>query len=342
MTIRDEGRRAFSDSSVRQFDLEYFERPETRKLVEPWGTPQRDDYDFKDWTRGVSVELLQAGCIYEYARESTKLRCLLVATRAAQRCSRHEYAKFDHLRARAITGLGNDAFDWLSRFADQLADNTSFRELLSTRRVDVKRSLVECRRLWPAGAITLAIRLGELSKIAPWPWDWRPSPGTSLEYPFPIGENMELLPERRILDGGKESVAIQIHWRDFTNKEIGHEMERFARNHRPKREDCREPSSSGRGPKPTFLKYLKALAVMRIWKRERSQWRRMELIAKTCGYRGCQRESAAYKKRCKEGRAREPMDGTAKSEMSQARGQALKVFKGLFPCLDEQPANNAK
>ena len=46
VTIRGEGRRAFPDSSVTEFGLEYFEHPETRKLVEPWGTPQRDDYDF--------------------------------------------------------------------------------------------------------------------------------------------------------------------------------------------------------------------------------------------------------------------------------------------------------
>jgi hypothetical protein len=36
-----------------------------------------DDYDFR-WIKGASKGLLEAGCIYEYARESRKLRCLLV------------------------------------------------------------------------------------------------------------------------------------------------------------------------------------------------------------------------------------------------------------------------
>ena len=45
--------------------------------VTPWGKVQKDDYDFR-WTNGAAKELLEAGCIYEYARESRKLRCLLV------------------------------------------------------------------------------------------------------------------------------------------------------------------------------------------------------------------------------------------------------------------------
>lgn len=336
--IRGEG---FSDSSKDvQFGLEYFERPEAWEHVKEWGTPQRDDYDFKDWTRGASAELLQAGCIYEYARESNRLRCLLASMReAAQKRSQHKYSSFDLLRARAITRLGENAFDWLSRFVDQLANNTSFRELLSKHRTDVERSLVEGGRLWPAGAITLAIRVGELSKIAPWPWDWRPSPGTSLKYPFPIGENMGLLPQRRILDGGRENFAIQIHWRKSTAKEIGEEMKRFAVNHRPKRKDCKEPIRGGKGPRATLLSCLKALAVMRIWKRERNQWKRMQLIAETCRYANCLSEWAAYKKRCKEGRGHVPMDGNAKTEMSKARKRAWEVFEDLFHDLDEQPAN---
>ena len=150
---------------------------------------------------------------------------------------------------------------------------------------------------------------------------------------------MELLPERRILDGGRESFAIHIDWGGFTNKEIGDAMLRFAVNHRPKREDCKGPGQGGKRAKATIRSYLKSLSAMRIWKREKNQWRRMQLIAETCRYENCQRESAAYKKWRKEGRAHEPMDAIAKTEMSRARGQALKIFEDLFPYLDEQPAN---
>ena len=76
---------------------------------------------------------------------------------------------------------------------------------------------------------------------------------------------------------------------------------------------------------------LKQLAVMRIWKCEPHQWKRLALVAEVCGYRGCKREAAAYKKRCEEGRGDEPMNEAAKVEMSKARGAARTFFQGLFP-----------
>src|SRR6516164_8265582 len=45
----------------------------------PWGEPQKDDYDFFKfcrWTKGATKERLQAGFIYEDAREARKLRGL--------------------------------------------------------------------------------------------------------------------------------------------------------------------------------------------------------------------------------------------------------------------------
>ena len=45
--------------------------------VMPWGKVQKDDYDFR-WTNGAAKQhMLEAGCIYEYSRESLKLRGLL-------------------------------------------------------------------------------------------------------------------------------------------------------------------------------------------------------------------------------------------------------------------------
>lgn len=76
---------------------------------------------------------------------------------------------------------------------------------------------------------------------------------------------------------------------------------------------------------------LNQLAVMRIWKHERNQWKRLKLVAKFCGYKGCIQEADAYEKRCKEGDADEPMGNAAKVEMSRARSEARKSFQGLFP-----------
>jgi len=76
---------------------------------------------------------------------------------------------------------------------------------------------------------------------------------------------------------------------------------------------------------------LKQLAVMRIWKGESHQWKRLKLVAEVCGYRGCKREAAAYKKRCEEGRGDGPMSEAAKVEMSKARGATRTFFQSLFP-----------
>jgi hypothetical protein len=46
--------------------------------VPPWGKLGKDDYDFRDWMEVDDEELLSAGCLYEYARESHFFRCVLV------------------------------------------------------------------------------------------------------------------------------------------------------------------------------------------------------------------------------------------------------------------------
>jgi hypothetical protein len=76
---------------------------------------------------------------------------------------------------------------------------------------------------------------------------------------------------------------------------------------------------------------LRNVAVMRIRKNERNQWKRLKLVAEFCGYKGCIREAAAYKKRCKEGRGDEPMSKAAKVEMSSAQANARAFFHELFP-----------
>src|SRR5438874_2170885 len=45
--------------------------------LKAWGELQEDDYDFHSWAKGASKNCLSAGAVYEYARESRKLRCLL-------------------------------------------------------------------------------------------------------------------------------------------------------------------------------------------------------------------------------------------------------------------------
>ena len=73
---------------------------------------------------------------------------------------------------------------------------------------------------------------------------------------------------------------------------------------------------------------------MRIWKLERNQWKRLKLVAKVCGYKGCKEELAEYEWRCGQGRGDEPMSKAASVEMSDARKGALIYFQSLFPGLN--------
>jgi hypothetical protein len=88
-------------------------------------------------------------------------------------------------------------------------------------------------------------------------------------------------------------------------------------------------TNGARGPK--WRERLKQLVVLRIWKRELSRWKRLKLVAEFCDYKGCVREAAAYKDRCKDGRGDEPMSNAAQVEISSARAEARKFFQRFFP-----------
>ena len=91
----------------------------------------------------------------------------------------------------------------------------------------------------------------------------------------------------------------------------------------------RWPKTAGGGG-PNWRARLNQLAVMRIWKQERDQWERLKLVARFCLYKGCVEELAAYKERCKQGHANEPMSEAAKVEVSGARARARDYFQSLF------------
>jgi len=81
---------------------------------------------------------------------------------------------------------------------------------------------------------------------------------------------------------------------------------------------------------------LKNLVVMRLWKRfprreYRELYKRLNLVAQFCGYKGCVKEAAEYKERCEEGRGDEPISKAAEVEMSRARSEARTFFQSLFP-----------
>src|SRR5437868_2750546 len=71
---------------------------------------------------------------------------------------------------------------------------------------------------------------------------------------------LETLADRRriIRKDGSEVVALRIRWRDFTDKEIGAVMERFARAHRPRNAAFKAPQRKGHGKRDEVQSALDA------------------------------------------------------------------------------------
>ena len=199
----------------------------------------------------------------------------------------------------------------------------------------MKRSLAKRPLHFPFKAVQLARPFVDAAP-PPWPWQHLFDAWTSefSKQGFPIFK----LPDRHIGDDGLETIAIEIRWGYFTNKEISEEMRKFACAHRPGNEACKEPKRKGQRPKAVIQSHLKALSVMRIWKlHNRNQWKRLKLVAKNCDYEGCARESEEYERRRRRAHGNQPMSDDAKVEMSKARAHALSFFHRLFPW--EMPSN---
>jgi hypothetical protein len=268
---------------------------------------RRDDYDFQSWTKDArnrgNDDLLNAGCCYEYARESHKLRCLLVLLELKRKRELIGplFLEISERPTRWGMYLIESGWEkWLRTFTDDLASNKSFADLLRTSKTKVKESLdaLDSYSLLPK-----AVQL----------------PGRHVNWP------------------GSEIVTIQIFWRDYTNDEIGKEMEKLAGKGKLRPDEEPEPQRKGKGKRSSTEFDLDALSVMRIYKHERNQWKRLKLVAEVCGYSGCVRELGDYNERRKHGHAHQPMSNAAKVEMNKARKHALRFFQSIFQ--GEMPSN---
>jgi hypothetical protein len=264
--------------------------------VPAWGKVQKDDYDFSSWMKkDAREELLSAGCLYEYARESHKFRCLLVLNnrKREERSGPLTCIEYEGNSAGDVHLIRSGWHRWLGDFAEELIANKSFAELLRTSRSKVEKSL---------DALAGYNR-----------------------YPKAVE-----LPGRYINVSGMQEFRIQIDWRHYRNKDIGAEMTIWAANNRPESEP--EPDRTGKKRGSKVRAELKALSALRIWKlHRRDPWKRLEYIARFCGYNGCVEEFAEYKQRRKRWHAVEPISSQAKKEMSGARTRALNLFQYFFP-----------
>jgi len=303
---------------------------EARQCVRRWAKPEKPDYAF-DWAEQASKQLLEAGSLYEYAREAFEFRCVLAGIKSGK-----DRSDFRHLMKRgaeAYPALGSHTFNWLCSSADHLAQNTSFSELHRRNEQKVKKSLKSFRS--PLKAVSLAF-----GDYGPAPWPWRPGSyelvsDASKEPGIPRLLFPPKLPERHIHSDGSEKIAVTIRWRDFTNKGIGEEMKKFAKQNRPpgvpERWQLRENM---------IRTNLKALSAMRIWKRfpkARDLGRRICEAAKYTDYESVIKEAAEYKERSSQGWAKEAKSKAAQVQMHKARERALFFFQILFP--GELPSN---
>jgi hypothetical protein len=212
------------------------------RLVVPWGELRPNDYAFRGWARGGEGVMLLAGCVYENARESWKLRCLLVLIDSClEKVQGLEFLglSFAGLRYRdALHELGG-WFGWLRRFSHELADNVSFAELDP-------------------------VRLRESLEVLPRYFLGRRAVG------FPIGRGEAVLPRVRLpreirlgsRDVWVQEMAIEIRLGEFTNEEIGKEMAALAELLRG--DAVAEPQRRGKGKESETLSLLDALSAMRL------------------------------------------------------------------------------
>jgi hypothetical protein len=251
--------------------------------VKPWservidGKVPPEDYDFRGWAKDASKNCLRAGAVYEYARESPKLRCLLVLMNPQRKRERFETTtapdgsgeqirlpcSFKNLDEKdAEEALGGWLY-CLADLSDYLAANISFGELFRTKREELERAFGGLNRLervrrgnryfYPVDAVTLAWGAPEVEQT------------TVCETVVDqLHEGEAGRRQRTIRSDGSEIVALRIRWGSHTDNEIGAAMKRFARRNRPTKETCKEPQRKGRGREDTLLSALDNLSAMRL------------------------------------------------------------------------------
>jgi hypothetical protein len=213
--------------------------------VKEWHELQENDYNFRSWAKDASKNRLQAGAVYEHARESRKLRCLLalmnpkrpretweivrpgsIDGRAPEPGEIDSYpaeanwlpSSFEDLNERDAERALGDFLYCLCDLADYLADNISFGELFLTKHDELEKAF------------------GGLDKLLRVKREFR--------YFLPVVDAVEVATqseaqqatvwetvsdaEKRIITGKacSEVIAIQIHWR-FTDSEIMAALKRF-------------------------------------------------------------------------------------------------------------------
>jgi hypothetical protein len=313
---------------------------EAAKRVVIWAGLAPNDYDFQSWAMDKNTELLRAGCVYEYARESRKLRCLSVLTnlafqKAIQAEKTHEQPPFQRLGFLSLSFEGlryKDAllwlggwFGWLRTFTEELADNTSFAKLCKENREQLNESLSTLPEWFFAPrAVELAL------------------PGESLVEPRLLWPRQALDVDHRNIENDV-IMTFRIRLRDFTNNEIGKAMEEWARMLRPSAE--REPTRKGTGKSNSPRSWLNALSAMRLASRypKTSPLGSLRRRRKTSARRNETALSIFEDVRLgsiQPGSTKRKIHGAlSQNELDRSAARARRHFEDMFP-FDEPAANS--
>jgi hypothetical protein len=275
-----------SDTADEQERRQQLERRQLERSVadrvKDWGELREDDYDFHSWTKDASKNCLQAGAIYEYARESRKVRCLLVLMDPKRPRKDWEIIRSGSIDGRMPEPGEIDTYpvevSWLpcwfedlnehdaeraldgflyclTDLADYLADNVSFGELFRTKREEVEKAFGS---------------LNDLARVK-----------SEFRHFLPVDDAVEMATrseaeratvlesvsaeEKRIICGEpcSEVIAVQIHWR-FTDPEIAATMKKLLLALRPRNEKYK-PRQPKKGSRRDSIQYaLDCLSAMRL------------------------------------------------------------------------------
>ena len=266
------------EQAIRQKELETW----AAGRIKSWEKLKPDDYDFRTWAKESSKNALSAGAVYEYARESQKLRCLLMLMnpkRAREEWEilrpglidgrRPESGEIDSYPPEAnwfpcsFNGLDEHAAEralggfvyCLRDLADYLADNVSFGELVRMRRDELEKAF---------GGLN---ELARIQREARYFLPVRDAVGVAAKSNAEDVTVAESLPDdrKRIILGESfsEVIALRIHWR-FTNSEIAAGIQKFVREHRPRNQAYKPRQRKGRSRRNSFQAALDCLSAMRL------------------------------------------------------------------------------
>jgi hypothetical protein len=250
--------------------------------IKSWEKLNPDDYDFQSWAKKAKKNCLSAGAIYEYARESRKLRCLLALMnpkrlREAWEIVRPgsidgrppEPGEIDSYPAEAnwfpcsFNGLDEHAAEralggflyCLCDLADYIADNVSFGELFHTKRDELENAF------------------GGLNELARMKREFR--------YFLPVVDAVEVATQseaeratvgetvsddqRRIILGETHSevIALRVRWR-FSNSQIAAGIKKLVHAHRPRNQAYKPRQRRGSSRRESFQAAFDCLSAMRL------------------------------------------------------------------------------